>query len=260
MSKRLGTGILFVLILISASLIAFTQTRNRAAAGGDIRIKYRTSVAGQNSESTSMIKGARERTESQNPYTGNMASITQCDLKRTIQISDKTRKYLITPMQVDSAGGTTATAPAASTSGPSRRGGVVTYTSTATDTGERKEMFGFTARHIKTSLNIESSPDACSPMKQRMETDGWYIDLNVGLNCDLGRPQMMGNPGMRADCQDQTRFRRLGTAKTGYPLNETTTMYGPDGAAMFTMTKEVVDLSREPLDAALFDVPAGYTE
>jgi hypothetical protein len=97
-------------------------------------------------------------------------------------------------------------------------------------------------------------------MKQRMETDGWYIDLNVGLNCDLGHPQMMGNPGMRPDCQDQTRFRRLGTAKTGYPLNETTTMYGPDGAAMFTMTKEVVDLSREPLDAALFDVPAGYTE
>jgi hypothetical protein len=29
---------------------------------------------------------------------------------------------------------------------------------------------------------------------------------------------------------------------------------------MFTSTKEVVDLSRAPLDAALFDVPVGYTE
>src|SRR6185312_9447615 len=105
MRKRLGAGIFFVLILISASLIAFTQTRNRAAAGGDIRIKYRTSVAGQTSESTSMIKGARERSESQNPYMGTMASITQCDLKRTIQISDKARKYTISPMQVDSTGG-----------------------------------------------------------------------------------------------------------------------------------------------------------
>jgi ABC-type phosphate/phosphonate transport system substrate-binding protein len=84
--------------------------------------------------------------------------------------------------------------------------------------------------------------------------------LSVGLDCYSGRPQMMANRGMRPDCQDQTRFRRLGTAKTGYPLNETVTMYGPDGAAMFTMTKEVVDLSREPLDAALFDLPAGYTE
>jgi len=37
-------------------------------------------------------------------------------------------------------------------------------------------------------------------------------------------------------------------------------MYGPDGNAMFTSTKEVIELSQEPLDAALFDVPAGYTE
>jgi hypothetical protein len=41
---------------------------------------------------------------------------------------------------------------------------------------------------------------------------------------------------------------------------ETTTMYGPDGQVMVTSTKEVVELSREPLDAALFDAPAGYVE
>ncbi len=37
-------------------------------------------------------------------------------------------------------------------------------------------------------------------------------------------------------------------------------MYGPNGEVTFTSTKEVVELSREPLDAALFDVPAGYVE
>jgi hypothetical protein len=37
-------------------------------------------------------------------------------------------------------------------------------------------------------------------------------------------------------------------------------MYGPDGSVTFTMTKEVIDMSRQPLSAALFDVPAGYTE
>src|SRR6185295_5141462 len=35
---------------------------------------------------------------------------------------------------------------------------------------------------------------------------------------------------------------------------------GPDGRVAFSSTREVVELSREPLDAALFDVPAGYTE
>jgi len=37
-------------------------------------------------------------------------------------------------------------------------------------------------------------------------------------------------------------------------------MYGTNGQAMFTRTQEVIDLSRQTLDAALFDVPEGYTE
>src|SRR5258705_6225512 len=77
---------------------------------------------------------------------------------------------------------------------PSRRGGVITYTTNAVDTGERKEMFGFQARHVKTSLIIESSPNACNPMKQRMETDGWYIDFSFGLNCDIGGRAPLGGP------------------------------------------------------------------
>jgi hypothetical protein len=131
---------------------------------------------------------------------------------------------------------------------------------TSTDTGERKEMFGFQARHVKTSTSIESSPDACNPLKQRMETDGWYIDFNFGLNCEVGRPQLMGAPPARGGCQDRVSYKRVGTGRTGYPLSETMTSYGPNGEVVSTITKEVVELSREPLDAALFDVPAGYVE
>ena len=61
-------------------------------------------------------------------------------------------------------------------------------------------------------------------------------------------------------CRDRTQFRRQGTARLGTPLNVTTTMYGPDGTVMFSSTQEVIELTREPLDAALFDIPAGYTE
>jgi len=38
------------------------------------------------------------------------------------------------------------------------------------------------------------------------------------------------------------------------------TMYSADGRPMFTRTQEVIELSRQPLEAALFEVPAGYTE
>ena len=54
--------------------------------------------------------------------------------------------------------------------------------------------------------------------------------------------------------------RTSAAGKKGYPLTETMTIYGPDGRVITTTTKEVLELSREPLDAALFDLPSGYTE
>jgi hypothetical protein len=209
-------------------------------------------------ETTTMLKGARERSEMKLGFGRDIINITQCDLKRTIQVSDSARKYVITPMDGGDSADTTATPPSGM-SEPSRAGGVVTYTTTAVDTGERKEMFGFQARHIKTTMLIESSPDACSPMKQRMETDGWYIDFSFGLKCEMGAPRM-GGPQPRGGCRDRVRFNRQGAARAGYPLMETTTSYGPNGSVAYTSTKEVVELSREPLNAALFDVPAGYVE
>ena len=204
-----------------------------------------------------MLKGARERSEMKLGYGRDIINITQCDLRRTLQISDSARKYVVTPMETATS---TSDAGMADTSESSRRGGVVTYTTTAVDTGERKDMFGFQARHVKTTMAIESSPDACNPIRQRMETDGWYIDFSFGLNCELGgRPPIMSSPAT-GGCRDRVRFNRQGAARTGYPLQETTTSYGPDGSVAFTSTKEVVELSREPLDAALFDVPAGYVE
>lgn len=254
-----------VLVVISSSAMLAQRTRNRPATPpaapvrNDLKITYRTTTSGQSMETTTMLKGARERSEMKLGYGRDIINITQCDLKRTVQISDSAKKYVITPMETgDSTPGTGATP--SGLSEPSRRGGVITYTSSAVDTGERKEMFGFQARHVKTSLAIESSPDACSPLKQRMETDGWYIDFSFGFNCEHGGGALMGGPTPRGGCRDTVRFNRQGAARTGYALQETTTSYGPDGRVVFTSTKEVVELSREPLDAALFDVPAGYVE
>jgi hypothetical protein len=55
-------------------------------------------------------------------------------------------------------------------------------------------------------------------------------------------------------------MKNTGPSRLGFPLMETMTMYGESGQAMFTRTQEVIDISRQPLDAALFDAPAGYTE
>jgi hypothetical protein len=80
------------------------------------------------------------------------------------------------------------------------------------------------------------------------------------LNCGGSeKPPQMGRSAPQG-CRDRYQFKRTGPSKLGYPLIETTTMYGADGSSVFTKTTEVIDLSRQPLDAALFEVPAGYTE
>ncbi len=266
-TRFLGTRAVMATLLVAmlASAIVAQRPRPRPATpatASDFKIRYKSTTAGQTFDSTMMIKGARQRSEMRMGHGMDMVSVTQCDLKRTIQIGDKVKKYVITPIEVNSAAPAPRNpTPATTSTEPVRRGGLVTYVTTATDTGERKEMFGFTARHIKSSLSIESSPDACNPMKHRIDMDGWYVDLAVEFDCNLGQPQTMVQPQVAAGgCRDRVEFKNVGTARKGYPLIETMTMYGPDGSVRMTTTREVVELTREPLDAALFDIPAGYSE
>jgi hypothetical protein len=267
MKRRIRPFITIIFAILAIAALSFAQrTRDTAEKPitGDFKITIKNTVSGQTSQSTTLIKGKRERSESSSAMggmnMGSSVSITQCDMRRTIQINDSARKYFISPM--DSDGDTSATPGDMGTSSgePSRRGGVVTMSINTVDTGERKEMFGFTARHLKRTMTSQTSPDACYQNQMRMDTDGWYINLEYGLNCGSNaRPPQMGRaaPG---GCRDRYDVRNTGPSNLGFPLIETTTMYGPNGQAMFSRMQEVIDLSRQPLDAALFDVPAGYTE
>ncbi len=268
MKSRLLLLIAIIVGVSAVAAVSFGQ-RTRDSADqpitGDFKITIKNTISGQSSQSTTMIKGMRERSETSMAMGGmNMGSvkITQCDLRRTIDVNDRSRKYLITPMESDSGdveSGGGANAP--SGGGRTTRGGVVTMTVNTTDTGERREMFGFTARHLKRTTTMQSSPDACQSNQMRIDTDGWYINLEYSFSCGSSeRPPQTGRAAAPGGCRDRYQFKRTGPTKLGYPLIETTTMYGADGNAMFTRTQEVIELSRQPLDAALFDVPAGYSE
>ena len=250
--------LIFAVSILSAITSAQRRPETDKAITGDFKITYKTSVAGQSMQSTTMIKGQRERSETSMPGYSTV-SITQCDMKRTIQVNDQARKYLITPMDDGSSSASTSTS-APMTSTPTTRGGVVTTTVNTVDTGERKEIMGHNARHIKRTTIMESSPDACSPQKLRIETDGWYINLEYGLNCPANRASDWGSAATSGGCRDRYVYKTTGPANIGYPLQETTTMYGPDGSVTMTTTKEVVEISRQPLEAALFDIPTGYTQ
>ena len=155
-------------------------------AGADTKIKSRQTSGGQTYENTSYIKGKRQRSESNN---GQMIMIQQCDLRRNIQIMPQMKVYMIQPYDEPAAatGAPSTTGAAAAQPNPTRKGGVVTSTITTKDTGERKQILGYTARHILTTMEMKSSPDACSTTDMKMQVDGWYIDATFALDCDSNR-------------------------------------------------------------------------
>jgi hypothetical protein len=229
-------------------------------ANADTKVKSRQTSGGQTYENTSYIKGKRQRTENNG---GQMITVTQCDLRRNIQIMPETKTYLIQPYD-QPATTTGATAPSSRPNtqpGTVTKGGVITSTITSRDTGERKQIFGYTARHVITTMVMDSTPDACSPVKNKMEIDGWYIDAAFALDCDMQRTYTPpSRPQADGGCRDRYESKQLGTGKRGYPVWEKTTMFGPNGVESFSSINEVLEFSQATLDPSLFDVPAGYRE
>lgn len=252
------TFALILVICAGAGFVINSQTSNRPTTN-DVKIRQRMSSGGATGvETTLYIKGQRMRSES-----GGLgfSTILQCDLKRSLTINEKTKTYLISSTDTSNtavAGDGGPAVPAPVTQNQPQRGGVVNITNTITDTGERKEMFGFTARRIKTSMVKTASPEACDK-DQKVETDGWYIDFQYTFECP-GQTQKPQAPTYRPrpGCKDDIRAKTVGTAKLGFPLLVTTTVYQPDGRTS-TMTQEVLELSRESLSSSLFDIPEGYT-
>lgn len=248
----------YVFILAIAVLVL---TTNSSFGQDDFKIKQRMTMAGQSFDSTVMVKGLRQRHESNATGTQSV-SIMQCDLKRTVDVSDAERKYFVTPMDTPLPSEPAKRISTTTSRQPVKAGGTVTQTIELIDTGERKQMFGLTARHIKTITTLESSPDACRKGSQRIETDGWYVDLSSGPACQNDRPMSTPAGVDGGGCKDKMNVVRKGTAKLGYPLIQTTKIgmgAGDDkGAMTSTITTEVLELSKAALPAALFDIPAGY--
>jgi len=206
----------------------------------DMRLKTAYTTAGQRTESVTYTKGQRERFEF-----GDVIVIKQYDLKRTLQIMTAANSYMVVP---DGGMPAPAAAPGAAPQTP----GVVLMTTTITDTGERKVMFGLQARHVKTVIDTAPSGPGCDPTKQHIETDGWYVDLPPGAQTaqDVAPP-----PG----CVDQVKATVNGDPKAlGFPISYSTTMVGEDGKPN-AVSMEVSELEITTLDAALFDAPAGMT-
>jgi hypothetical protein len=224
------------------------------AQAEDLKITKKISAAGTNLTSETYLKDARERDVVSLPGGLGNVSLHQCDLKRTLTLNDQTQTYMVTPDPESDEANEAAALLMGMPAGQS--GAKITLTSTTTDTGERKQMFGYAARHLRTKIQADSAPGACSSVHQTFELDGWYADIGQQLAACV-RPMAPIHQG--ENCHDRVVVRTKGSAKPGFALAETITAASED-AQPVNMTVEVADISRQSLSPDLFDVPAGYRQ
>ena len=74
--------VILTLCLLTLSITAFA----------DVKIKSKQTMSGQSYENTTYIKGKRQRTETMG---GMMINLTQCDLRRGVQMNPNAKTYMI---------------------------------------------------------------------------------------------------------------------------------------------------------------------
>lgn len=197
-------------------------------------------------------------------YGPPMATIYQCDQRRVLTLNLRDREY--SSHEVDEHG---LLAGAMAQSFPVERTGInVVVRKETVDTGERREMFGHSARRIITRTTVVAPLGACARSGES-ETDGWYIDVPVPPDRCTSLVRTKGSFAfLSANCRgkvDEYDFQISGETAPGFPLYLKMTSGGetplPDGVSMPFETvhvTEVLEFSEAPLDPALFEVPKGY--
>lgn len=157
-----------------------------------------------------------------------------------------------------------------------------------TDTGERKQTFGYEARHVITTHTVTPAPGAENITGSESITDGWYIDLDTTLPCDLQHDWAQPKEGTTyssARLSTQTKgpdgtviasssspanlveMTYVGKPETGLGVQVKMTRKGrhpyPFATSelreyLTTNESEVLELSNEPLDPALFEIPSDF--
>jgi hypothetical protein len=242
------------LLILFAVLAAVPAERTVVPDFRDLTIKTRVTMDSRNSPvMISYFKGSRMRTEMRNPDSTNPVAninIYQCDRAVRLFFNDTSKTYSSVPADPFQIHETASPVPEIPQSG-----GEVTVTTDSVDTGERRSVGSYQARHVKTTITVDPGPEAVS-RKSTTEVDGWYIDL-PGMYCQDNTKQGMGWSTAWSGRRDRVLFKRLGTAPRGFAVEEATTKN--EAQRVFVTKIELLEISEKPLDESLFEVPPDYS-
>jgi hypothetical protein len=225
----------------------------------DLKIKTRRTVDDRiQTEETTYLKGPRQRSEHIlfGPKSSvESSSISQCDQRLMLIMNDKDKLYATSPIQ-DSMERTKDARPRPQ---PQMSGADVNVTVDSVDTGERRKIGSYEARHVRATTKVEPGPGAVLEASVS-EVDGWYVDL-PGFGCHESRGVAVLLAGVTAAGEphkhDRVVVKHLGNNPSrGFPIEETSR---DTQRNLTTVSKlELLEFSEKPLDDSLFELPSGY--
>lgn len=249
-----------------------------------VRLKTVTTQGAQVSENMTYMQDARQRVE----FPG-VISIDQCDTKTIVMLNPAAKRYKKQPYPESAPTAPASAAPAGAAmtgmdlqtmaqmqaamaqaggrngmgGAPQQKGGVVTITTTITDTLERQQLFGLDARHVKTLVVKQFSANACDKTPYKVEMDAWYVDLPERKGCPA--PAAAPAPPPSTDpnaCTDRIETPTVGDAKLGFPVKLTTVTTTGQGESIDIVStqQDVTELEMAPFAKDLFEIPSDYVE
>lgn len=255
------------------------------SSSSGLKFSVRATHEGISSDQTLYVEQDRRRTEYRNSTGGEklrwdgsrnarfgpqLASIVRCDLGQMFELNLDTGEYVAVPYppqplskaQAEAAG--LKTPQFVASDKPTLR-----IETTTLDTGERKDFFGHTARHVvvtRRQIPFEGSKSNA----QEMVMDGWYIDLDTSISCE-----QKSLSGKRAHAFlavgnapiERREFVDKGEPESGFAVErkittkETVTLFdGTKSERTFVYQMRVTQLVEGPLDPALFAIPTGFRQ
>ena len=186
------------------------------------------------------------------------STITRCDERRILQLNDDARLYIQSPLDF--------IGPDVHRVRPSRQerrerstsGAEVKITINTVDTGERRQVGSYSARHVITTITTDSAPDANARPSESVE-DGWYIDLPPAGCWDAGDSHLFstGSVVRAGRAPDRVNVAFHGDGRRGFPIEVMRRQRG-DHEPAITSRVTLIEFSEAVLDKSLFDVPRGY--
>ncbi len=253
-------------------LLAFGEKSAQLPETTGIKMIVRHTVYGTSSELTTYFRPDARRVEYRNlvghEYGPRIASIERCDSGEAFELNLDQREYDARPYppkplaKEELAKWGLRPAEVAAPSAATLRIEITTV-----DTGERKDFFGHAARHVVTTRK-ETPLEGSHSGAQESVTDGWYIDLDTRISCDLrwhANKKGFARLTTGNAAPERIEFVQTGDAEMGFPTEWKATSKSeftlPDGTKKETTSKNdmrIVEFVEGPLDPAFFEVPAGF--